>query len=372
MNIKILEKGNKQHIRLFRNLPFKLYKGNRNWVPPPPGEIDRVMTPSKHPFYQQSEADFFIVEHQGETIGRIAVLHNQSYCDFHNVKTAFFYYFESTVDQQVSNLLFDACKYWAKKRGLNSILGPKGFLRSNGAGLLINGFTEDTAMGIPYNHAYYQKLLESYGFSKETDFYSGFLDKHPDPIIHEIAAKVLKRGNFWIKGFRTVDEILEWVPKIEDVQHFSFASNPNYFPSTDPEFNFISRKILSIANPNFIKIIMHEKEIAGFIIAYPNLTMGLKRSKGNLFPFGWLMLALDRRFSRVVDINGLGILAQYQGLGGNAVLYSELDKIFKSARIKRAEVVQVDERNFRSKADMESMGVVNNKVHRLYKLDIHE
>jgi hypothetical protein len=69
----------------------------------------------------------------------------------------------------------------------------------------------------------------------------------------------------------------------------------------------------------------------------------------------------------ILDINGVGLLPEYQGLGGNALLYSELDKVIHSTHIKKAEVVQVDERNLRSYADMQKMGVAFSKTHRTYR-----
>lgn len=69
-------------------------------------------------------------------------------------------------------------------------------------------------------------------------------------------------------------------------------------------------------------------------------------------------------------MNGAGLLPEYQGLGGNALLYSEIDKVINSTRIKRAEIVQVDERNLRSFSDMKKMGVVFTKTHRTYQKNI--
>jgi len=58
LETRLLEKSNPKEIRLFKELPFRLYKNNEFWVPPIPGEVESVMTPEKHPFYRHSEADF--------------------------------------------------------------------------------------------------------------------------------------------------------------------------------------------------------------------------------------------------------------------------------------------------------------------------
>ena len=65
-------------------------------------------------------------------------------------------------------------------------------------------------------------------------------------------------------------------------------------------------------------------DIAGFIIAYHDVSAGLQKAKGRLFPFGWAYVLLDRRRTEWVNVNGLGLLPQYRGLGANAMLYTEL------------------------------------------------
>ncbi|MBP8996772.1 MAG: hypothetical protein KBG10_00635 [Anaerolineaceae bacterium] len=367
MEIRKLEKGNAEDIKLFKQLPTRIYQGNRFWVPPLPGEIESVLGLNKHPFYAHSEADFFIAEDKGNCLGRIAVLHNRNFCEYHQVKTGFFYFFESIEDSNVANRLFNTAEDWCRERGLTQLMGPRGFLRSNGMGLLVEGFDQLPAVGIPYNPPYYKELIEASGFIKSHDHLSGYLDHHPDSKIHLIAAKVLSRGNFRVLSFKKKDQLLEWLPLIEDTQKKAFAANPNEYPSSPEELALQAQNILAITDPKFIKIILHQNDVAGFIIAYPNLNQALIRCKGKLFPFGWMFLLHEKQHPTILDINGVGLLPQYQGLGGNALLYSELDKVVTlSRRIKRAEIVQVDERNLRSMSDLEALGIRFSKIHRTY------
>ena len=370
MNVRLLEKKNAADTRRFKQLPVQLYKDQPYWVPPIDGEIETAMNPDKHPFYAHSDADFFIVESEKDVLGRIAVLHNKNYCDYHNEKTAFFYYFESVNDPEVAKLLFDKVFEWANARGLNRIFGPRGFLRSSGIGLLVEGFDQWPAVGIPYNQSYYGALIEGCGYSKSHDYFSGYLDQHPDPKIHQIAEKVLARGNFSIVNFKHKSEMAAWIPELEQVHHRAFAHNPNFYPSTPAEFDLLARNIIAVADPRFIKLIKYKDVIAGFVIGYPNISRAIKRANGKLFPLGWLFLLLEKKYPKVLDLNGVGIMPEYQGLGGNVLLYSELDKVTQKAGSKKAEITQVDERNFRSKSDMETLGVKFSKVHRIYQKEI--
>jgi ribosomal protein S18 acetylase RimI-like enzyme len=337
-------------------------------------DMHAIMDRLKHPFYRHSEADFFIAEDQGQVVGRLSVLHNRNYCAHHQVNTAFIYFFDAIDDLQVSRRLFDTVFQWAKQRSISSIVGPRGFTRSSGIGMLVEGYENDPLMGIPYNYKYYPKLIEDAGFIKETDYLSGYLVKQQtmDQRIYQAAEKIKKRGNFWIKTFKSKAEMREMVPVINEVHNKAFQTNPGYYPSTPDEFNLIARTMIQIADRRMVKIIMKGEEVAGFIISYKNICDGIRKSGGHLFPFGWVPILIDQRNSRKADINGLGLLPEYQGMGANLLLYTELESTLREFQIERAELVQIDERNFKSKSDMENMGVTWNQRHRLYRRNLND
>ena len=106
MRVRKIDTNNPKDVRQFINLPFELYKDDPLWVPPLVNEIKFVLNRSEHPFYQHSEADFFLAENDGQTLGRIAVLNNRNHNRYNNSRNAFFGYFESVQDQQVAQALF--------------------------------------------------------------------------------------------------------------------------------------------------------------------------------------------------------------------------------------------------------------------------
>jgi GNAT superfamily N-acetyltransferase len=375
MHIRKINTLNKNDIIKFINFPHDLYHDQPNWIPPLFSELQLILNKNKHPFYKHSEADFFIAEHENEVLGRIAVLYNQNYAKHHHKKIAFFYYFESIEDQSVANALLKAAIDWCRERDLDLIYGPRGFLRSAGAGLLIEGFEYQPALGIPYNQPYYQKYIEDFGFVKETDYFSGYMTRghHLPDKVHQIAERAKERFGFWIKKFKNKSEMREWIPIVDHVHHEAFKNNPGFFPSTEEEFQLIAETMIQVLDPRYLRVVMKGDELAGFIIAYANFSDGLKKANGRLFPFGWLHILLAKSRSKKVDLNGVGLLPKYQGKGANTVLYSELEKlIYDDSEFDLGEIVQVDEQNFRSKSDMETMGVNWCKRHRTYRYQIKE
>ena len=176
MSVHKINTTNKTDLNKFIQLPFDLYKNNSFWVPQMRSDTKFIMDRSAYPFYQHSEADFFISEHNGKVNGRIAAISNSRFNKASNQNTAFFYFFESIDDVSTSKELFNTVFDWARDKGLDRIYGPKGFLQGDGIGLLVDGFDYIPAMGIAYNFPFYDNLVKQSGFTKEFDYFSGYVN----------------------------------------------------------------------------------------------------------------------------------------------------------------------------------------------------
>ena len=141
---------------------------------------------------------------------------------------------------------------------------------------------------------------------------------------------------------------------------------------TAAEFKIAADNIYAIANPGLIKIILKEGQIAGFLLAYPNISQSIRRIDGKIWPIGWMHLLHEMRTTRRIDLNGLGLLPQFQGRGANIFLYVALEHTLRDYGAEYGEIVQVDERNAKSKSDMDRLGVTWHKRHRVYRLEIQQ
>ena len=372
MRICRIEPDNKRDIRRFIQFPFQLYKDNPYWVPTLKSEMESVFDRHKHPFYQTSQADFFLAESEGSVLGRMAVLKNRQYCDYYHQNIGFFYYLDFIDDKQMLNQLISTALEWGRKNNLAEYHGPRGFLRANGVGILVEGFNNLPAMGSPYNWPYYGPCLEDYGFEKISDLHSGYIVpsyEMPKNVV-EAAERIRNQNGFQVLKFKHKKELSSWIDQIGIVYDEAFKENPNYYPSTTEEFALIAKTIYQVADPRLVKIIVKGDRIAGFVLAYPNISRALQKTKGNIWPFGWLSILTALKTSRTIDLNGIGFLPQHQGRGANILVYAELEKTLRHCKTEYCNLVQVDERNYKSKSDMDKMGVTWNKRHRLYRLKI--
>lgn len=371
MHVRKLDTTRADEREKFVNFIFDLYKDAPLWVPPLRSDALNGLDKSKHPYYQHSNADFFLVEENGRTLGRMAMLENTNFNNYHKSRVAFFGYFEVVENVAAAHALLATGVEWARARGLDSIIGPRGLVGIDGS-VLVEGFEHRPALTIPWNYPYYDEFIKSFGFEKDADYLSGYA--RGDIILPErveaIAEKVKEKRGFTIKAFKSRAEIREWVPTALKIHSEAMSELHSYYPPTEEETRNVINTLLLVADPKLIKLIMKGDDVAGFILAYPDISAGLQKANGRLFPFGWFHILRDRQRTDWVNVNGLGLLPKYRGLGANAMLYSELARTVRENHFKHADVVQVNEENFKSRSDMETMGVVWYKRHRHYKLDM--
>ena len=372
MEIIQINLQDKKDVNRFIYFPFKLYKGCKYWVPPLVDDMRKNLDPNRHPFYQHSEANFFMAIRDGKPVGRIAMLENKRYNEFRNTKTAFFGYFDCVEDEQVSELIFQTATNWARARGLNQIRGPKGLLSTEAGGILVDGFSYLPAISVAYNYPYYDTLITKAGYIKETDHVSGYLAaNHLVPERYQrIAEKVKNRKGFTVKDFHTKRELEESINRVADVYFKSFAQNYSFIYPTDAEIEMIAHSIISIADPPLIKVVMREDNVVGFLITYRDLSRGIQRAKGKIMPIGWIWILWDKRKTKNLNINGGGVLPEYQGSGATTILYTELQKTIRDYPFESIELVQIDENNPDSFSELEKIGIKWYKRHRNYILHL--
>jgi len=376
ITIEKIHTDNKAQVRRFVEFPYQHYKDCPQWVPPLFVDAYLFLNRKKHPYYEHSDADFFVAVQDGKMVGRIAALENKPFNQYHDTRDAEFYFFESINDQEVANALFEAVFAWARGRGLNRIVGPKGMGPLDGYGILIEGFEQRQMMTMMnYNHAYYRDLVEALGFEKEVDFVSCYLPAENFRVperVERIAGRVVERGTLGVKYFKNKRELVEWSPRIGEAYNKAFVQNWEYYPLTQREIAFVVDNIMMIADHRLIKIITAGDDVVGFLFAFPDVSAALQRAKGRLFPFGLPDLLLEMKRTHTISGNGMGILPEHQGHGGNALLYYELGKTFLSPdfHFNFVEMTQVAETTRQMRADLKNLNGVEYKNHRVYKKSI--
>ncbi len=359
----------RQQVKQFVEFPFLLYRNCRQWVPPLLSSAYKQLNRERHAFYRHSDADFFLARQGREITGRIAVLEPRKRNAYQGRKGAFFYLMEVVEDREVAAALFGAAFDWARQRRLEAISGPDGFLAGDALGALVKGFEYLPAMGITYNHAYYDALIQEAGFHKQTDYNSCYLPGSVElsERTFRVADKVRQRRGFEVISFRNKREMRAIAPRVIDAYNAAFSENREFIPLTGEDAQRIADRLIDMADPQLVKAVVKGQEIVGFLLGFPHVNRALQRCRGRLYPFGWAMLLNEARRTRTVNFNGAGILPQYQGLGVNAIMYTEILRTIRERGFEHIELVQVNEQNTKMMAELELLGADFYKAHRIYE-----
>jgi hypothetical protein len=360
-------------VRRFVDLPYRLHRGSPQWAPTRlRRDAVRQLDRRRHPFYEHSDAAFFLAERSGEVVGRIAALENTRFNAYHHTRRGFFGHFECADDPDVSEALFTAALGWLRERGLEDVVGPRGVGGTDGT-LLVEGFEHPAVVGVPWNPPYYERLVLAAGFEAAGDWASGWFpnDHVHDPRIYAVANRAKDQGGFRIQEFHSRRALRSWISRVLPVFLQAMAETTTFYPPTDRELDETVGALLMIANPRGVKLVMKGDEVAGFLLSYPNLAGQIRAVDGRLFPTGWWTILRGRSTERWFVINGLGLAPEHRGFGANAMLYAEITTtLLDEVGISRAEVVQVAASNARSLEDMKALGVRWYKTHRQYRLTL--
>ena len=372
ITVRKLNTRNPEDVRAWIDLPYRIYAGEPLWVPQLVDDARFQLNREKNPFYLYGHADFFLAEKNGVPAGRIAVLDNRRLNIWRNERTAFFYLFEVIESFDVAEALFEAAYDWAQKRNLDCIIGPKGFLTIDSVGLLAQGFERFPAMGMAWNYPYYSEFMERLGFAKETDYTSGWVSvdfQVPDKVFR-IAEKVKAHYGYHTQTFTSRKEILPVIDQVIETYNQSFVNNWEFTPISDFEARVLAHRILSVLqDPTLPRVVWKDDKVAGFILAYPDINRTIKQVQGRVWPLGWWHLMRGFKRTEWIDLNGAGILPQYQGRGVDAVLIAELWRTVNgpNKQYRYAEICQINEANDKMQREMADLGVTFDKRHRIFR-----
>ena len=269
LSILKIDTTSKAQVKRFIKIPYQLYKKDPIWVPQLWVDMQEQLNRQKFPFYEHSDADFFIAVKNGQDVGRLAVIENRLYNQYHHTQEANFYFFECIDDQRVANALFEQAFEWALQRGLTTIVGPRGMSPVDGYGMLIDSFDQPQMMAMMlHNPPYYVNLVENLGFIKKVEYLSCYAKPHqlhfPERI-HRIAERVQQRGTLRVQHFNSTRELKSWVGRIGRAYNQSFVNNWEYYPLTAREIAYVEKMLLTLADPALIKIIVDGERVVGFL-----------------------------------------------------------------------------------------------------------
>jgi hypothetical protein len=370
--IEIREVADSADLKTFISVPWSIYQGDPNWVPPL--KIERKEAFSvKNPYFRHARWKSWVAYRRGEPVGRISAQIDQLYLELHDAHTGFFGLVEAPDEPDVFDALFNAAEAWLKEQGTQTVLGPFNLGINQEVGCLVEGF--DTPPYVMMGHArpYYDTSILSQGYEKAQDILSYGLDRDMFALPHTVQ-RLLQRLSGKMK-LRQVDRksTASELEILRSIFNDAWSGNWGFVPFTEEEFKAVGKELFMIVPPDFTWIAEADGEPAAFIVLLPNLNEAISDLNGRLFPFGWakLLWRLKVRFPKTGRIALMGVRQKHQHTRlGPALAFLTIQALYEPVRKRSMEKIEMSwilEQNQGVRNTIEKVGGVVTKRYRMYR-----
>jgi len=328
----IIQVTEKKTITAFYELPLKIYKNDKNWIPPLRMMTEDTFDPKKNTGFIHGDARRWIIKNGESVIGRIAAFFDRSKIKKGDEAAGGIGFFECEDNQESADMLFDTARDWLKKEGLTAMDGPVNFGENFfNWGLLTDGFQQQ-GFGMQYHPRYYLKLFENYGFKTYYKQFTYHLDV-TDPDLPErfwkIAAWVAQKKDYQYKTFsfkeqdRCIDDFLA-------IHRQAWTKHGNYKPISRKDLKALIHEAKAVLEEDFIWYVYHKDEPVAFFMMIPDLNQLIKYTKNgelNLFKLLKLLYLKQKKVITRCRVLVMGVIPKFQGAGIESGIFWHIKQV---------------------------------------------
>lgn len=329
--IEIREVLTKRQLRTFIDYPVKLYRDNPNFTPYIYEDEVSNLTPSKNPASRYCDFKLFLAYKDDKVAGRICAIINRYANTKYNQKRIRFNRIDMIDDIEVTKALIGAVEKFGKEQGLDEINGPLGYSDQDKEGLLTHGFDEHNMFATFYTHPYYVDHLVKLGFVEDAVWkeYRIFMPEKLDEKLQKIAEYTARKYNVHmakIKSKRRKD-IHPYVKQVLDLTNRAYKDLYGYVPIEEDLMDHLADQYIPMINLDYLIVVCDANEkVVGFGLSIPSPVFALKKSKGHLYPFGFIGFLRALKKSKVLDMLLIAVEPELKNSGIVTMIFAEAVK----------------------------------------------
>jgi len=369
MSIEIREVSGRHELKKFIFLPAKIHKDHKNWVPPVYMDERVFFNPSKNDSFSHSDTILFLAWVDGEPVGRVMGIINHHYNQRTGENDARFCFLECYDDFEVANELVKSVENWAREKKCNNLVGPLGFSDKDPQGLLVEGYDKPVVIASNCNFPFQVGFVEKMGYGKKTDLVVYQL-MVPETI-PEYYIKISERAIRNNPGLKVIEpkskkELKSMVRPVFELVNETFKDIYGFSEMTVKEMDEFADRYIMVMDSRFIKVIKNEQgKLVAFVLAMPDISEGVKKSKGFVFPFGFIPILLSQKRTSQLNLLLGGISKEYRNSGLDTIMGVLMLRDASKAGFKYIDSHLELETNTKVRAEMEKMG---GKVYKRFRI----
>lgn len=372
MSVNIKEVKTGRDLTDFINFPEKLYKDNTCYVPKLFFDQFDTLDPKRNPAASFCESALYLAYKDGQIAGRVAAIVNNKANAQWDHKEVRFGWYDFIDDMEVSKALMDKVEEFGRSKNMDSVVGPLGFTDFDPEGMLVEGYDKQGTMALIYNHPYYNDHVAALGFDKEIDWKEcRFKVPEKLPERFERMAKIIEERSkvHIVKLDRNMVKKQDYGRKIFNLINVCYKDLYNFTVLPDSLADKYMNFYLSVLDLRYVSVIENDKnELVAFGITMPSLARALQKSRGMLFPFGWIPILKDLfiKHDEGVEMLLIGVRPDYQKLGITTLLFYDLCNMYIKTGLKWAETNAVLENNYKNQTLWRDFEILAEKRRRAY------
>lgn len=371
MTITIRPVTTRSELKKFIHLPARIHKDHHNWIPPLYGDEWVFFSEKKNKSFAHCDTVLFLAYRGKELVGRIMGIIHLDYNRDKKENNARFNFLEAWDDREVIEALVAAVADWAREKGTEKLVGPLAFSDKDPQGYLVEGYDEPMVIASHCNYKYITDHLADMGFVKEIDL---VVYKVPVPEkTPELYLKIAERAErnnpeLSLIEFKNKIQLRRYIRPILTLVNETFTGIYGFTPFTPEEMDDFANRYILVLDPRFIKaIIDKEKQVVAFVVGMPDISKGIMKSRGYLFPFGFIPVLTSGRKAKQLNLMLGAVHPDYQGKGLDTILgRAMLDSARKAGKTHMDSHLEM-ETNTKVRAEMEYMGGEVYKRYRIFQ-----
>ncbi|MFZ5941325.1 MAG: hypothetical protein ACOYXB_12210 [Bacteroidota bacterium] len=369
MSVTIRPVCSRADLKKFIHLPARIHKDHSNWIPPLYSDEWVYFDSKKNKAFQHCDTILLLAYRGNEVVGRIMGIISYTYNEAHKENHARFNYLEAWDDREVIEALVSHVEEWARLKGMDKIVGPLAFSDKDPQGYLVEGFNQPVVIASHCNFPYIIEHLKDMGYDKEIDlvvYHVPIPDALPE-LYAKIADRAMRqKGELQLRIFTRRKDLKPLIRPVFELVNKTFTEIYGFDPFTLEEMDDFANRYLIILDPKFIKLIQNETgEVISFVIGMPDISKGIKRSRGYLFPFGIFHILWARNHTKQLNLLLGAIREDYRGKGLDTVMGKAMMESAHEAGLEYIDSHLEMEQNTKVRAEMEHMG---GKVYKTYRI----
>lgn len=375
--IHITEVTTKAQLRQFVNFPIDLYRDVPQYIPGTYSDDLADWDREKNPAFSYCEARCWLASRDdGTLVGRIGAILSRKSNDKWGTHRLRFTQVDFIDDREVSAALFQTVEDWARQLGCTEIHGPLGFTDMDREGMLVEGFDRRGCFFTYYNHPYYMQHMAALGYVKDVDWVENLITAPQDE-----------------KTFARWRKLSDYVKHRQKLHTLRVRTRLDYFPLLKPFFQLVneayaplygtvdltpeqikkySMKFAPLINPQLTCFVMNEQnELVAFGVSAPSIAEAMKKSRGRLFPTGWVRVLHAFRKNDTIDLLLIAVRPDLQGKGVNAIILSEVMEGCRKMGIRYAETGPMLEENEKVQTQWQNFPLEQHKRRRCWVKELN-